>query len=52
MSETNPKDAAPAQDAAAPAPEAGAGKPKVSDTPVADSLIENTDRVHVRIPRY
>jgi hypothetical protein len=31
---------------------AQAEKPKVSDTPVADAIIENTDRVHVRIPRY
>jgi hypothetical protein len=40
------------QKESAKAPEADAGKPKVSDTPVADAIIENTDRVHVRIPRY
>ncbi|MDR1081406.1 MAG: hypothetical protein LBQ79_10710 [Deltaproteobacteria bacterium] len=45
MSEDKPKEAA-------PAPEAGADKPKVSDTPIADGIIDDTDRVHVRIPRY
>jgi hypothetical protein len=49
MSEKKKKDAS---EAAAQAPKAEAEKPKVSDTPVADSIVENTDRVHVRIPRY
>ncbi|MDR1041481.1 MAG: hypothetical protein LBR80_15235 [Deltaproteobacteria bacterium] len=48
MSEKKAKDAA----KAAPAPQAEGDKPKVSDTPVADAIIANTDRVHVRIPRY
>jgi hypothetical protein len=48
MSDEKAKDAA--QPAAAEA-KAEADKPKVSDTPIADAIIDNTDRVHVRIPR-
>jgi hypothetical protein len=39
---------APAQDTAASAPQTE----KKADTPVADGIIADLDRVHVRTPRY